>query len=62
MYLMFHYRINVLAHGVPGLVKLRTIGTGFDFTPRGVEFTLESQWNNGMVEEWNIGNTKRMTV
>jgi len=32
------------------------------FHPRGVEFALDSEWNNGMVEKWNIGNQKRMTV
>jgi hypothetical protein len=30
-------------------VKIRVQRAGFDFTP-GVEFTLDSEWNIGMVE------------
>jgi hypothetical protein len=29
---------------------------------RGVKFTLNSEWNDGMVEKWNIGYQKRMMV
>jgi hypothetical protein len=35
-------------------------GPSFDFTPEGRCLPLYSQWNNGMVEKWNIGYEKRM--
>jgi hypothetical protein len=35
-------------------------GPGFDFTPEGRCLPLDSQWNNGMVEKWNIGYEKWM--
>jgi hypothetical protein len=35
-------------------------GPGFDFIPEGWCLPLNNQWNNGMVEKWNIGYKKRM--
>ena len=35
-------------------------GPGFDFTPEGCCFPLSTEWNNGMVEQWNVGDEKRM--
>jgi len=36
-------------------------GPGADFTPKGGwSWPLNIQWNNGMVEKWNIGYEKRM--
>ncbi len=34
-------------------------GPGFDFTPEGWSLLLDFQWNDGMVEYWNIGYKKR---
>ena len=33
-------------------------GPGFDFTPEGWCLSLDTQWNNGMVEKWNNGYEK----
>jgi hypothetical protein len=35
-------------------------GSGFDIIPEGWCLPLDNQWNNGMVEKWNIGYEKRM--
>jgi hypothetical protein len=35
---------------------------GFDFSPEGWWLPSANQWNNGMVEKWNIGYDKRMLV
>jgi hypothetical protein len=35
-------------------------GPGFDFTPEVWRLPLDNQWNNGMVEKWNIGYEKRI--
>jgi hypothetical protein len=37
-------------------------GPGFGFTPEGWSLPLGIQWNDGMVEKWNIGDQKRMMV
>lgn len=33
---------------------------GFDFIPEGWRLPLDAEWNDGMVEEWNIGYEKPM--
>jgi hypothetical protein len=35
-------------------------GPGFDFTPERWCLLLDDQWNNGMLEKWNIGFDRRM--
>jgi hypothetical protein len=37
-------------------------GPGFDFTPEGCCLLSDKQWNNGMMEKWNIGVVKWMMV
>jgi hypothetical protein len=35
-------------------------GPGFDFTPEGWCLSLDTRWNDGMVEKWNNGYEKWM--
>jgi hypothetical protein len=41
-------------------LAVKNPGPGSDLIPEGWCLPKDTQWNNGMVEKWNIGYEKRM--